>query len=52
MSGLVFTAGLAAAVLVAIGSNLVVPVGQGIGSLFDVLGVGCAMVFIGMADGV
>jgi hypothetical protein len=45
------TSGLAGAGMLALGSDLVVPIGAMMGSLCDLAGVAAAMVFFGLADG-
>jgi hypothetical protein len=46
-----FISGILGASMLAIGSNLVIPVGVEIGSLVDLAGVASMMVFLGLADG-
>ena len=43
--------GLGGAAMLAIGSNLVVPIGTGISSVCDLAGVASVMVFLGLMDG-
>jgi hypothetical protein len=43
--------GISGAILLAVGSNMVVPIGLQIGSLFDLGGIAAMMVCFSLADG-
>jgi hypothetical protein len=43
--------GVVGASLLAVGSNLIIPIGVEIGSLMDLAGVASIMLFLGLADG-
>jgi hypothetical protein len=51
MSLLLIATGLGAALMLALGCNLIVPMGSGIGGLCDLAGIASAMTFFGLADG-
>ena len=51
MSWIVIATGLGGAALLAMGSDLIIPVGYGIGSLLDLAGVASMMVSFSLADG-
>jgi hypothetical protein len=51
MSLTAIISGLAGAAMLAFGSNMVIPIGSGIGSVFDLAGVASVMVFLGLMDG-
>jgi hypothetical protein len=43
--------GIMGAALLVVGSNLIIPVGVEIGSLFDLAGIASIMMFLGLAEG-
>jgi len=43
--------GVLAAALLALGFNVITPLGGGLDTLFDLAGVASGMLFIGLADG-
>ena len=51
MSWSLIITGLAGAAMLALGSNLVLPLGSAVGGLCDLLGIASAMMFFGLADG-
>jgi hypothetical protein len=51
MTWLLIVTGLGAAVLLALGFNLIVPLSNGIGGLCDLAGIASAVVFLGLTDG-
>ncbi|MGA2795391.1 MAG: hypothetical protein ABSE69_18090 [Roseiarcus sp.] len=51
MSWILIVTGLVGAALLALGCDLIVPLGSGIGGLFALGGIASAMVFIGLIDG-
>jgi hypothetical protein len=51
MSWIVIATGLGGAALVAMGSDLIMPIGYGIGSFLDLAGVASMMVSFSLADG-
>ena len=44
-------AGLGAVAALALGFNLIVPLSEGVDTLYDIAGVICLMLFFGLADG-
>jgi hypothetical protein len=51
MSWILIVTGLVGAALLALGCDLIVPLGSGIGGLFALGGIASAMMFIGLIDG-
>ena len=47
----VVTTGVAGAAMLALGSDLVIPVNNVIGGLADLAGIASVMIFFGLADG-
>lgn len=44
-------AGVAGATMIAVGSDLIVPIGAQIGGLLDISGIASLMLFLGLTDG-
>jgi hypothetical protein len=51
MSWVAMISGIGGAAMLALGCNLVVPIGSGIGGICDLAGVASVMVFLGLLDG-
>jgi len=51
MSWSVILSGLGGAAMLALGSNLILPVGSAIGGVCDLAGIASAVVFFGLMDG-
>jgi hypothetical protein len=51
MNWIAIVSGLGGAAMLAVGSNMVIPMGTGLGGIFDLAGVASAMVFLGLMDG-
>ncbi len=52
MSWGLVVSGVLAALLLALGSNMVAPLGPGLDAVCDLAGIASGMLFIGLADGV
>jgi uncharacterized membrane protein len=51
MSGYTFIAGVMAALLIVMGCDLIMPVGQGLGGILAVAGTALMIAFFGMIEG-
>ncbi len=51
MSWIVIATGLGGAALLAMGSDMIIPIGYGIGGILDLAGVASMMVSFSLADG-
>jgi hypothetical protein len=51
MSWVAMISGIGGAAMLALGCNMVVPIGSGIGGICDLAGVASVMVFLGLLDG-
>jgi hypothetical protein len=51
MSWIMIATGLGGAALLAIGSDMIIPIGYGIGGILDLAGVASMMVSFSLADG-
>jgi hypothetical protein len=48
---MMFVSALGGTVLIALGSNFVVPVGAAVGGIFDLAGIALMMMFFGLIEG-
>jgi hypothetical protein len=51
MNWIAMLTGIGGAALLAVGCDMVVPIGSGVGGVFDLEGVASVMVFLGLMDG-
>jgi hypothetical protein len=51
MSWIAIVSGVGGAAMLAFGSNMIIPVGTGIGGVLDLAAIASMMVFLGLMDG-